>query len=119
MINKFYLILPLLFTAVAALAQNGTIKGHVTDNASRESLPAAYVLLDGQNKGASTDAFGNYQLNNLKPGKYKVKLNYVGFNEFEKEVTVGSGETVVLNISLSASTSDLKQVNVYGKLNYR
>ena len=108
----------LLFLIPAlAYAQNGVIKGIVTDGKSNEPLPGAYVQLDGVGKGSNTDAFGNYQLNNLNAGTYKVKVKYVGFTEFEKEITVTTGQILSLNIGLAVSTANLNTVNIYGKLN--
>jgi outer membrane receptor protein involved in Fe transport len=117
MINKFYLLVLLIFTVSFASAQNGAIKGRVSDDGSKEPLPAAYVRLDGLKKGGTTDAFGSYQLENLKPGEYKVKVIYIGFAAYEKEIDIAAGQTVTLNINLTPSIRDLKGVNVYGKIN--
>ncbi|MDB5125265.1 MAG: hypothetical protein JWP94_3394 [Mucilaginibacter sp.] len=116
MINKYYLLV-LLFTASFASAQTSVITGHVTDGNSREPLPAAYVHFDGTSKGGTTDAFGNYRIQNITPGSYKIKVKYIGFKEYEKEVDLPAGQTVILNISLEQSTQNLKGVNILGKLN--
>ena len=113
---KHYLTLFFILTGLGAFAQTGTIKGRVTDGGSKDPLPGAYVQLDGLNKGNTTDAFGNYQIGNLNAGKYEVKIKYIGFVEFEKEVIVVSGQTLILNIDLPVSTATLSNVNVYGKL---
>lgn len=117
MISKFYLIVILFFTASVASAQNAILKGKITDNASNEPLPGAYIHFNGLNKGAITDPFGNFELNKLSPGEYKVKVKYVGFEEFEKEINISAGQVVILNIQLTERKENLKTVNVYGKLN--
>jgi len=115
--SRFYLIaIFILFTSLA-LAQNAAIKGRVSDGKSHEPLPGAYVYLDGLNKGATTDAFGNFEINKLTTGNYKIKVKYIGFGEFEKEVNVTDNQNVVLNVTLTETQESLKAVNVFGKLN--
>ncbi|MDB4921321.1 TonB-dependent receptor [Mucilaginibacter sp.] len=115
MINKFYLIVALIFSTSFAFAQNVTLTGRVTEGKSREPLPGAYVHLDGSSKGSTTDAFGTYRIQNVRPGTYKVKVQYVGFKEYEKEISITGQST--LDIPLAENTQDLKEVRVLGKLN--
>jgi outer membrane receptor protein involved in Fe transport len=117
MIRKFYLIVIFTLLVSFAFAQDAILKGKVTDGGSQEPLPGAYVHFDGSNKGVAADAFGNFEFNKLSPGEYKIKIKYVGFEEFEKEIKITSGQAVVLNIPLVEHKQDLKTVNVYGKLN--
>ena len=117
MIRKFYLIVIFTLLVSFAFAQDAILKGKITDGGSQEPLPGAYVHFDGSNKGVATDAFGNFEFNKLSPGEYKIKIKYVGFEEFEKEIQITSGQAVVLNIPLVEHKQDLKTVNVYGKLN--
>ncbi len=117
MINKYYLILLFTLCASITLAQTAIIKGKVTDSKSKEPLPGAYVHLDGMHKGATTDAFGNFEINKLTAGEYKVKVKYVGFSEFEKEVTVADNQTMIMDIAMKESDEQLKTVNIYSKLN--
>ena len=117
MISRFYLIIAFLLFASFASAQNAILKGRITDGASNEPLPGAYIHFDGLNKGAISDAFGNFEFDKLSPGAYKIKVKYVGFEEFEKEINISSGQVVILNIPLAEKKKELNGVNVYGKLN--
>ncbi len=117
MANKFYLLASLiLFFSSYTFAQNGTLKGTVTDGKSHEPIPGAYVHFDDAKRGSVTDAFGNYQIANIKPGSYKVKVKYLGFKEFEKEIDI-PGQVISLNIPLEQSAENLNTVDVVGKLN--
>jgi len=117
MANKFYLLaFFILFFSSYTFAQNGTLKGTVTDGKSHEPIPGAYVHFDDTNKGGVTDAFGNYQISNVKPGYYKVKVKYLGFKEFEKEIDI-PGQVISFNIPLEQSAQNLNNVDVVGKLN--
>jgi len=94
--RKHYLIAIFILFSSFAIAQNASIKGKVSDGISHEPLPGAYVYLDGLNKGVSTDAFGNFEIGKLTAGGYKIKVKYIGFGEFEKEVNVTDNQTVDL-----------------------
>ncbi len=116
MTRRFYLFIVFALCSSFAVAQNASVKGRVTDGDSKEPLPGAYVHLDDTKKGALTDPFGNYELNKLSPGEYKIKVKYVGFEEFEKEFKITPGQQVILNIALVAKKQNLETVRVYGKL---
>ncbi|MDP9047375.1 MAG: carboxypeptidase-like regulatory domain-containing protein, partial [Bacteroidota bacterium] len=106
-----------LFITSFASAQTSIITGRVTDGKSREPLPAAYIHFDGTTKGGTTDAFGNYRIQNITPGSYKIIVKYIGFKDFEKQIDLPAGQTVTLNISLEQNAENLKEVNILGKLN--
>ncbi|WP_426669578.1 TonB-dependent receptor domain-containing protein [Mucilaginibacter sp. McL0603] len=117
MISRLYLIIVFFLFASLASAQNAILKGRITDGTSNEPLPGAYIHFDNLNKGAVTDAFGNFEFDKLSPGEYKIKVKYIGFEEFEKEINIAAGQVIILNIPLAEHKKDLNTVNVYGKLN--
>src|SRR3569623_100878 len=115
MINRFYLIIAFLLFASFASAQDAILKGRITDAATNEPLPGAYIHFDGLNKGAITDAFGTFEFDKVSPGEYKIKVKYVGYAEYEEKIHISGSR--VLNIRLSEKSESLKQVQVYGKTN--
>ena len=114
---KKYLVIVFLFSTSFAFAQKITLTGQVTDKKNKEPLAGAYVRFDDRKGGASTDAFGQYTISGLTPGRYKVKVEYLGFDEFEQEIDITGGPVVNLNIVLSEKTESLNVVTVYGKAN--
>ncbi|WP_184544627.1 TonB-dependent receptor [Mucilaginibacter sp. FT3.2] len=117
MARKIYLFsIIILFLPAIAFAQNATITGVVQSALNKEPLPGAYVHLDDLHKGANTDGAGKFTIGALAPGKYKIKLSYVGFAKFEKEVTLAAGQVLTLNITLTESLNNLQTVNVQGRL---
>jgi hypothetical protein len=115
MINRFYLIIAFLLFASFVSAQNAILKGRITDAATNEPLPGAYIHFDGLTKGAITDAFGSFEFDKISPGEYKVKVKYVGYTEYEEKIRVSGDQ--LLNIKLLEKSESLKQVQVYGKTN--
>jgi TonB-dependent receptor len=116
---KFYCLIAFLFSFSLARAQNITIKGRVYDNNNNVPLPGARVHFDGISSGVSTDINGAFIFNNINiaPGNNKIKVSYVGYKEYEKEITVTAGKVFILDIPLKLSTQELQGVNVYGKIN--
>ncbi len=61
----------------------------------------AYIYVSEHPYVAVTDASGNFEIKDLPPGKYKVKIWHEGFAELTKDVEVPSDKTAELNVTLS------------------
>src|SRR5579863_5746601 len=116
MAKKFYLFIILLFSVTAVFAQNGSIKGKVYDQSTNTSLAGANVTIDGSAKQTTTDVNGSFQFNDLTPGDYKIKVKFIGYSDYEKEVDVVAGKVKVLNIPISSQANDLSEVSVFGSV---
>jgi hypothetical protein len=63
--------------------------------------------------GSSTDADGNYRIDNVPVGRQTLKISYIGYEEqVIPNVIVTAGKEVVMNISLTESVSQLGEVVV-------
>lgn len=93
------------------LPEMGTITGRITD-ADRQVLPGATIMIEELHTGVTSDVNGFYTLANLKPGTYKVKVSYVGY-EPKYYIIKLTGNNVERNIQLSES-HELKEVVVTG-----
>ncbi len=100
----------LIFSATA-FAQSGTITGTVTDQSSGETLPSVNVYVVELQRGAATNAQGEFTIEGVDYGTYTVRASFVGYNTFEQEVTVDQS-TVTLDIALTSSTQQLEDVVV-------
>lgn len=108
---------PLLFMAAAMLllfvlpgeilAQNITVRGRVTSEAS-EAVPNASVTVKGTNTGTATNSNGNFEIS--APGNGTLVISSVGFAS--KEVPVNGQSTI--NVALSTAGAELEQVIVVG-----
>ena len=61
-----------------AAQRTHTIKGKVIDKNSRQPLEFINILLIGQDMGAVTDATGEYTIDEVKPGIYKLQASSGG-----------------------------------------
>lgn len=94
-------------------AQNGTIKGLVT-NTKNEPLAGITVIIKDSNHGVATDFDGFYTLKNLPYKTYILKVSAIGFKTKEIPINI---DTLVLtkNIVLQEDTAQLDQIIVTGK----
>ena len=115
MTNKIYLFLALFFVASFGYAQTTVLKGQIIDGKTNEPLSGAYVHFDDRKGGALTDVYGQFAITVAVSGEYKVKVKYVGYEDFKKQMLLSEGKTIILNIRLTPKTESLKTVNVYAK----
>jgi len=92
----------ILFVASPLMAQNGAIKGHVTE-ASGEPLIGANVSIKGTTTGTTTDLNGDFTISNVSAGNYTILITYVGYEELEQSVSVSSGTTDMGTITMNPS----------------
>jgi hypothetical protein len=90
-----------------ALAQDGRLKGVITDKDTGEPVAFANVVLENggtQVGGASTDFDGNYDINPIPPGTYDLRATFVGYNTVLMKGVVISGNKITFqDISMSIS----------------
>jgi hypothetical protein len=95
-----------------ALAQNtGTIEGQLFDQQTQEPLISANVFIQSLNKGAATDADGNFTIENVPYGTYDLRISYIGYTTKTISVTVDQ-PTVNINETLTQDVSQLDEVVV-------
>ncbi|MBC5992805.1 TonB-dependent receptor [Pontibacter cellulosilyticus] len=112
---KFLLtILTIFAAAISGFAQQGVLKGKVTDKTTGEDVIGAVVFIKGTSKGTTTDYEGNYTLP-LEPGTYNVSVTFLAYKPFESAgVAVKSGQPTTLNIQLEENATQLQAVEIVG-----
>jgi outer membrane receptor protein involved in Fe transport len=85
--RKFYLSFFLLMMSTLAVfgqAGTGSLQGKVVDELKpKEGIPFANVVIEREGVvkgGTTTDIDGKYKFGALPPGRYDLKVSYVGFN---------------------------------------
>ncbi|MEJ7659032.1 MAG: carboxypeptidase-like regulatory domain-containing protein [Hymenobacter sp.] len=74
------LLLVLLVAAGSARGQGAAaLRGTVVDSLSGQPLPGVSVGLVGQPVGTATDALGQFQLRNLRPGPVMLRVAALGY----------------------------------------
>ena len=114
----FALCFVLLSVLSPVYAQNGVLKGKITDKKTGEPLTGATVAVVGTYKGAAADLDGNFLIKEIKHGDYTIKVSFVGYQEKEYNgIRIKKDEETVLNIQLNESNTTMTEVEVIGERN--
>jgi hypothetical protein len=109
------IIMIMMLLPVSIFAQTGSIEGVATDKGNKETLPGVMVTIEGTIIGAAADFDGHFLIQNVKPGKYRLKVSYISYNtEFIDNVTVTAGKTTTVPVAMSQNTVALEGVTVTG-----
>lgn len=103
-------VLGILFSS-AVMAQKGSIKGKVVDDMS-SPLPGANVIISGTTKGTTTDFDGNFLLENIDSGNYKIEISSIGFVAKNVNAKINGNQIDLGVIQLMSSTESLSEVVV-------
>ena len=89
----------------AAQSTLGTIRGSVRDGQGRAVASAAVLVTDddtGVPRTAESDDGGNYEVPNLRAGRYRVEINAPSFKAFQQNgIVLRAGEIVRADATLS------------------
>ncbi len=102
LIGIFVLMLALPLFSAAQYSLSGT----VTDASTGKPLGGAYVQLQNGAYITATGTNGFYRLNNLKPGVYQMKVSFVGFEPFVKEIKINADKRLDIALKEVAYMSD-------------
>ena len=97
---------------ITALAQQGTISGKVTDQATSNPVPSAQVFIVGTTRGALTTDKGEYVLHGVTPGPVTLRATRLGYKATTMTVTVPAGGTVTADFPLTSTPSKLDEIVV-------
>ncbi|WP_088324718.1 TonB-dependent receptor [Polaribacter tangerinus] len=98
----------ILFTAFIIIShflvaqEKGVLKGLLTDKeTNNDPLPFANVIVKGTTIGTTTDFDGLYTLN-VPAGTQIISFSFLGYKTIEKTVVIKAGQTLTLNVVMSA-----------------
>ncbi|MFN5665322.1 MAG: TonB-dependent receptor plug domain-containing protein, partial [Bacteroidota bacterium] len=111
-VNMKGTLLTLLLATIFARVGAQTISGKITDN-QNQPLIGVVVMAEGTQKGGVTDIDGNYRIEGLTAGKYKIKFQYTGLKTEYKVIEVGNA-AVSLNLTMKEDPKQLDDVVVVG-----
>jgi len=95
------------------LAQDGKLRGKVTDKESGEPLIGANITVEGTGLGAASDINGEYIILSVPPGVYAVKASYIGYAGYTiSNIRVNANITTTVDIALSSSAVQIQAVEI-------
>ena len=93
-------------------ADTGTVRGKITDKADGEGVFGASVTIAGTNIGTTTDANGNFILQNVPAKQEKISVSIVGYAPTSQLVPVNAGQTSTANFTIGQTTVMASEVVV-------
>ena len=113
--NLLPLVLIVLFSFSGFAQGTQTVKGTVTDEASKAPIPGVNIIVIGSDGpiGTATDENGNFRLEQVPIGRQSFKFSFIGYEDKTiPDVIVTAGKEVVLNVSMTEALTSLNEVTV-------
>ena len=110
MLQRLLILICLLPGTSVIFSQVVSLSGYVTGTDS-SSVIGATISLKGKTICTVTDKKGFYRLNKINPGRYTLRISYIGFETQEKTVDIQKADAH-LNFHLIESNIDLNEVVV-------
>jgi outer membrane receptor protein involved in Fe transport len=84
---------------------NGNIYGKVFNTENDSPLVGANVIIINNNIGTATDNKGLYNIINILPGNYTLRVSMIGFADYEiKDLTISMNRTTYVEVGLTPDT---------------
>ena len=102
----------LWITPLRAQQPNGTVRGGVIDDASKQ--PLAGVMITVGNRSALSQADGRYVVTFVPAGTYTLRARMLGYGAAMQSVTVVGGQEAVVDLTMTAQAIGLSEIVVTG-----
>lgn len=89
-----------------------TISGVILDAETGESVPFAYVTLQGINRTTTSDRDGRFELRNIPSGVYTLNIQRIGYRPTSRRITLRENEILELEIEMLPETISGQAVEV-------
>lgn len=108
--RKIFLSILCMLTVIAVKSQN-SLSGKITDQENGEVLEQVSIYFPQLEKGSVTSLSGEYKIENLPVGSYKLVASFIGFQSYSSTINITNGENQ-LNIELVPSAIEMEEVIV-------
>ena len=78
-----------------------SVSGFVRDSSNLETLLGTTVFLKSSKYGAYTNKLGFYSITNIPPGTYTLQSSFIGYEDFNKKITLKKNQDLRLDIILN------------------
>ena len=98
--------------ATATAQSTGSVFGRVISANSGAPLPYAEIWLADGGTRAVADARGEFRMSGVRAGLHHLRVRLLGFRAFARELMIGAGEEVRVEISLQEAALPLDEIVV-------
>jgi iron complex outermembrane recepter protein len=111
-IYKTALFFILFYSSQLLFAQNGNIRGTVTEHDTDEPIPGTTLILEDTRFGTTSQMDGSFLLEKIPAGSYNIVVSFVGFETIRRNISIEPGETETINFSLKKTEFKLEGIVV-------
>jgi hypothetical protein len=117
-ISAFVCFIAAISTSIAQSEQKiftQTIKGKVTDKASKSGLAGVVVYIPsiGSSASSQTDSSGNFRITDVPVGRYELKANLVGYKSLQlPEIVLNASKVLIVDMEMEEEINTLNEVTV-------
>src|SRR5256885_10939522 len=97
---------------LGAQQASGTVRGRVTDEATRRPLSGVTVAVG--TRAALTQADGRYAITGVPPGTDSLRARLIGYGRAAQLITIAGNDTVVVDLGLTSQAVSLSEIVVTG-----
>lgn len=103
--KKFMFFVWIFFTPFLVFPQY-SISGKVNDAHSGTGLPGAHIVIENSFSNAITDVNGRFEISNLRPGIYKLRISFLGYESLVKKIELKKNMEVSFELTSKAIMED-------------
>jgi len=111
-LRKLPVVLALVITPIISFGQdNAVVRGTITDSIGNP-IEAVNVAVVGLTGGATTDKFGNYELQVPSQRDITIAFSYIGFSTQKIKVRLAPGSVHTITPVLKVSSTELSDITI-------
>ncbi len=110
--KRLYFFFLVLLSASSSIAQNGTIRGFVYDQADGEPVIFTNVYLKGTSYGSATDINGYFTISQVPAGEYTLLITCLSYDTLSEIISVKASELITRKYNLTKSSRTLGTVYI-------
>jgi outer membrane receptor protein involved in Fe transport len=111
---RFTVLILMLLSTTVFFAQS-TITGVVRDT-NNQAIPGVNIILKGTTLGTTSDFDGKYSIADVPNCEYTLIASYIGYDNFKKQISLNSKNTVI-DIIIKENAESLDEIVVTGVVN--
>jgi iron complex outermembrane recepter protein len=112
--KRYFILLIYIALADFAFSQN-ILKGHITDQ-DKIPLPGTGIFIYELDKGTVADSNGNYILENIPDGKFRIQYSFIGYSSEVKTIFF-AGKPQIVDVVMAETSIETREVVISGGYN--
>lgn len=108
------LLLPVVGFLLSFSAMAQSIKGKVTDAATKEPMVGTTILIKETGKVQLVQLDGYFTVKNLSPGVYNLEFRFISYETKQLKVVVDGDKTTNVSVVMKPEVQDLNDVMIVG-----